>query len=78
MSRTFPPDMPVLVAQIYSRLVAAEVKMTLNTVYPDEHPVRLVHAAGTKDEIIEDIQLYEIDRSEHIGLLTVLLCPTVG
>ncbi|MBE3038836.1 MAG: nucleoside triphosphate pyrophosphohydrolase, partial [Chloroflexi bacterium] len=35
----FPPDMPVLVAQVYSRLVAAEVKMTLNTVYPDEHPV---------------------------------------
>ena len=74
----FPPDMPVLVAQIYSRLVAAEVKMTLNTVYPDEHPVRLVHAAGTKDEIIEDIQLYEIDRSEHIGLLTVLYVPPLG
>jgi tetrapyrrole methylase family protein / MazG family protein len=74
----FPPDMPVLVAQVYSRLVAAEVKMTLNTVYPDEHPVRLVHAAGTKDEIIEDIQLYEIDRSEHIGLLTVLYVPSLG
>jgi tetrapyrrole methylase family protein/MazG family protein len=74
----FPPDMPVLVAQIYSRLVAAEVKMTLNTVYPDEHPVRLVHAAGTKDEIIEDIQLYEIDRSDHIGLLTVLYIPPLG
>jgi tetrapyrrole methylase family protein/MazG family protein len=63
----FPPDMPVLIAQIYSRMVAAEVKMTLNSVYPDEHPVRLVHAAGTKDEIIEDVQLYEIDRSDHIG-----------
>ena len=74
----FPPDMPVLVAQVYSRLVAAEVKMTLNTVYPDEHPVRLVHAAGTKDEIIEDILLYEIDRSEHIGLLTALYIPPLG
>jgi tetrapyrrole methylase family protein/MazG family protein len=74
----FPPEIPVLVAQIYSRMVAAEVKMTLNTVYPDEHPVRLVHAAGTKDEIIEDIQLYEIDRSEHIGLLTVLFVPPLG
>ncbi|MDP2993920.1 MAG: nucleoside triphosphate pyrophosphohydrolase [Anaerolineales bacterium] len=74
----FPPDMPVLVAQVYSRLVAAEVKMTLNTVYPDEHPVRLVHAAGTQDEIIEDILLYEIDRSEHIGLLTVLYVPPLG
>jgi tetrapyrrole methylase family protein/MazG family protein len=74
----FPPDIPVLVAQIYSRLVAAEVKMTLNTVYPDEHPVRLIHAAGTKDEIIENIQLYEIDRSEHISLLSVLYVPPLG
>ena len=74
----FPPDMPVLVAQVYSRLVAAEVKMTLNTVYPDEHPVRLVHAAGTIEEIIEDIMLFEIDRSEHIGLQTVLYVPPLG
>ena len=74
----FPPDMPVLVAQVYSRLVAAEVKMTLNTVYPDEHPVRLVHAAGTIEEIIEDIMLFEIDRSEHIGLQTVLYVPSLG
>ena len=74
----FPPDMPVLVAQVYSRLVAAEVKMTLNTVYPDEHPVRLVHAAGTNKELIEELPLYEIDRSEHIGLLTVLYVPPLG
>ncbi len=74
----FPPDMPALIAQIYSQMVAAEVKMTLNAVYPDEHPVRLVHAAGTKDEIVEDIQLYEIDRSQHIGLLTVLYLPPLG
>jgi tetrapyrrole methylase family protein/MazG family protein len=74
----FPPDMPVLIAQVYSRLVASEVKITLNTIYPDEHPVRLVHAAGTKDEIIEDIPLYELDRSEHIGLLTALYLPPLG
>ena len=75
---TFPPDKPVLVAQLYSRMVAAEVKMTLNTIYPDEHPVRLVHAAGTEDEIVESLPLYEIDRSDHIGLLTVLYIPPLG
>ncbi len=75
---SFPPDMPALVAQIYSRLVSAEVKMTLNAIYPDEHPVRLVHAAGTKDEFVEDLPLYKIDRSEHIGLLTVLYVPSLG
>jgi tetrapyrrole methylase family protein/MazG family protein len=74
----FPPDLPVLVAQLYSRLVAAEVKMTLNMVYPDEHPVKLVHAAGTKDELLEEIHLFEIDRSAHIGLLTVLYIPPLG
>jgi tetrapyrrole methylase family protein / MazG family protein len=74
----FPTDLPVLVAQVYSRMVAAEIKMTLNTVYPDEHLVRFVHAAGTKEEIIEDLQLYEIDRSKHIGLLTVLYVPPLG
>ncbi len=75
---TFPTDMPVLIAQIYSRLVAAEVKTTLNTIYPDEHPIRLVHAAGTKEVRVEDIPLYKLDRSRRIGLLTVLYVPPLG
>jgi tetrapyrrole methylase family protein/MazG family protein len=74
----FPPDIPVLVAQLYSRLVASEVKMTLGETYPDEHPVRLVHAAGTKDELVEELKLYEIDRSEHIGMLTSLYVAPLG
>ncbi len=74
----FPPDGPVLVAQIYSRIVAAEVKSTLNAVYPDQHPVRLVHAAGTSNQLVEDLPLFEIDRSEHIGLLTSLYVPPLA
>jgi tetrapyrrole methylase family protein / MazG family protein len=74
----FPPDAPVLIAQLYSRLVASEVKMTLNAIYPDGHPVRLVHAAGTKDELVENLRLYEVDRSEHIGLLTSLYVPPLA
>ncbi|MGA7193401.1 MAG: nucleoside triphosphate pyrophosphohydrolase [Anaerolineales bacterium] len=75
---TFAPDAPVLIAQIYSRLVASEVKSTLTAIYPDEHRVRLIHSAGTKDQVIEDVALYEIDRSEHIGLLTSLYVPPLG
>ena len=75
---TFPPDRPVLIAQIYSRMVAAEVKMTLNTLFPDEHPVTLVHAAGTVDELVEELPLYKMDRSDHIGQLTVLYVPSLG
>lgn len=74
----FPPDAPALIAQIYSPLVAGEVKITLGAVYPDEHPVRLVHAAGTAQQVVEDLPLYAIDRSPHIGLLTALYLPPLG
>ena len=48
------------------------------SLYPDEHPVRLVHAAGTPDQVVEDLALYEIDRSPHIGLLTALYLPPLA
>lgn len=74
----FPTTAPVLIGQIYSRQVAAEAKMTLLSMYPDLHPVRMVHNAGTHQEVIENIALYEIDRSSHIGLMTVLYLPPLG
>lgn len=74
----FPPDAPALIAQIYDRQIAAEVKITLTALYPDEHIVRLVHAAGTAEARVEEIPLYQIDRSEHIGLLTALYLPPLG
>lgn len=68
----FPPSTPALIAQIYSRQVASDVKLTLMTAYPDEHPVRLVHNAGTEDELVESLPLYAIDQSPHLGLLSSL------
>jgi len=72
---SFPVDKPVLVAQIYSMLVAAEVKTTLNTIYPDDHQVTLVHSAGTSEEVVEVLPLFEIDRSQLIGLRSILYIP---
>lgn len=71
----FPADAPALIAQVYSRQVASDVKLTLMEVYPDEHPVRLVHAAGTPEAQVEDLPLYEIDRSHKVGLQTTLYLP---
>lgn len=70
-----PPSMAAVIAQIYSPQVASEVKLTLTTVYPDEHPVRLVHAAGTRRQEVEALALYEIDRSPRLGLLSSLYLP---
>jgi len=75
---SFPPSSPAIVAQIHSRMVASDVKLTLMANYPDDHPVKLVHAAGTDQEVVEELALYKIDRSLKIGLLTALYVPALG
>lgn len=72
------PDAPLLLGQVYNRLIAGEVKAVLTAVYPDEHPVYLVHAAGTNEEQVEHIPLYAIDRSDQIGHLTSLYIPALA
>jgi tetrapyrrole methylase family protein/MazG family protein len=73
-----PPSSPVLIAQIYSRMVASDVKLTLMATYPDDHPVKLVHGAGTDKEVVEDLPLYAVDHSEHLGLLSALFVPPLS
>lgn len=70
-------DKPVLLGQVYNRFIAGEVKQTLSAVYPDEHPVVLVHQAGEADEVTEPLSLYEIDRSDKISHLTTLFVPAL-
>ena len=72
---SFPPDSPALIAQIHSPAIASDIKLTLMESYPDEHPVRLVHAAGTPQQVVEELPLYQIDRSSYTGLLTTLYVP---
>lgn len=69
------PDVPLLLGQVYSRLVAGDLKLVLTAVYPEEHPVQLIHAAGLAGQTIEHVPLYAIDRSEHISHLTSLYVP---
>ncbi len=56
------PDMPALVGQLYSRALAADVKLTLTNQYPDDHEVTLVQAAGTPEQRVVRLSLYELDR----------------
>jgi tetrapyrrole methylase family protein/MazG family protein len=74
----FPPSAPAIIAQIHSPNVASHVKLTLMAVYPDYHPVKLVHGAGTTKSLVESVSLYEIDRSPEIGLLTALYVPPLN
>ena len=71
------PDFPLLLGQVYSRMLASELKMVLTAVYPDEHPVTLIHQAGDDNQVIEQIRLYEVDRSEQVNHLTSLFVPSL-
>ena len=69
------PDTPTLIAQVYSRQVASDVKLTLMNAFPDDFAVKLIHGAGADEMLVEDLPLYEIDRSPHINHLTSLYVP---
>ncbi|MHB1317015.1 MAG: bifunctional methyltransferase/pyrophosphohydrolase YabN [Anaerolineae bacterium] len=71
------PDVPALVVQIYNRQMAADVKMTLLALYPDEHPVSLVIRAGLADEQVRPLALYEIDRQDDLDHLSSLYLPAL-
>jgi tetrapyrrole methylase family protein/MazG family protein len=72
------PDVPLLLGQVYSQMFASEVKLTLMSIYPDEHQVSLVNAAGGPNEVVESLPLYAIDRSEQIGPLTARYVPPLA
>ena len=69
------PDKPALLAQVYSRAVAGDVKLTLLNQYPPEHEVALLHAAGTGDQRVVWLPLAEIDRRDDLAHLTTLYLP---
>jgi tetrapyrrole methylase family protein/MazG family protein len=58
------PDVPALIGQLYNRSLAGAVKLTLMNQYPDEHEVALIHAAGTEEQRIVRLLLYQLDRRQ--------------
>jgi tetrapyrrole methylase family protein/MazG family protein len=68
-------DRNLLLGQCYSRQLASDVKLTLLNLYPDDHPVTVVRAAGTSREDMYSTTLYELDRSDRFDHLTTLFVP---
>lgn len=59
------PHAPTLITQVYSRYVAADLKLTLLEHYPPEHSVTVVTEAGTARESRATLPLHELDRREY-------------
>jgi tetrapyrrole methylase family protein/MazG family protein len=72
------PDLPALLAQLYSQALAADLKLTLMNQYPPEHPLLLVHSAGTDQERTLSLPLYELDRQPDLAHLTTLYVPPLA
>lgn len=68
-----PPTgrLPLLIVQLYSRQVASDAKLALMAVYPDEHPVTVIRAAGVPGEERQaTVPLFELDRLDWVDHLT--------
>jgi tetrapyrrole methylase family protein/MazG family protein len=71
-------DQKLILTQVYSRLIASDVKLALLDIYPEEHMIYVIRAAGiTEMEKKVEIPLYKLDRLEWIDHLTSLYIPPV-
>jgi len=75
--RVLDPRVDTLIAQVDSRLKASEVKLVLLEVYPPHHPVKAVSAAGTGQEVSDELSLEEMDRQERFDHLTTIYVPAL-
>ncbi|MFC0014562.1 MULTISPECIES: nucleoside triphosphate pyrophosphohydrolase [Allobacillus] len=62
----------LLIAQVYDSFVASDIKLTLMEDLPEDYPVTIVDAAGSKDEKVMTVPLYELDREGTFSDLTTL------
>lgn len=71
----FPPHAHVILGHIHSRMVAADLKLTLMNQYPDDHPLTLVSWAGTNVPEVHTTKLHELDHREEFGVAAALYVP---
>ena len=71
----FPPHAHVILGQIHSRMVAADVKLSLMNQYPHDHPLTLVSWAGTNVPEMHTTNLHELDHHEEFGVAAALYIP---
>lgn len=70
------PGLHTIIAQVYDAFVASDVKLTLMEVLPDDYVVTVATAVGVAgQERIESVPLYELDRVDHFGNLSLVYVP---
>lgn len=67
----------MFISQVYDQFIASNVKLTLMEKLPDDYEVYIVTAAGSSQEVIERVPLYELDRNVTVNNLTSVYVPPV-
>ncbi len=67
----------ILIGQVYDAFIASEVKLSLMDKYAYDHPVTIVTAAGSKEERLTTVPLFELDRKAEVNNLTTVYVPPV-
>ncbi len=68
----------LIIGQVYDSFIASEVKLSLMELYPFDYEVYLVTAAGSQEEKVEKLPLYELDRNMNVSNLTSLYVPAAS
>ncbi len=72
--KRMPFAVPVLIGEVYDRMMAGMVKMAVAEAYGDEHTVVVIDAAGDPElSRVRRMRAYELDRSDDFGPLTSVL-----
>lgn len=75
-SSQLQPELHTLIGQVYDTFTASEAKLCLMERYPDDYEVIVGHALGVEnEEKIERVPLYELDRLEGYGNLSLIYIP---
>ncbi|MED3662432.1 bifunctional methyltransferase/pyrophosphohydrolase YabN [Ureibacillus terrenus] len=67
----------VLIAQVYDQFSASEVKLKLMEKYRDDYPVTVITGAGSSNEQLQTVPLYELDQTVELNNLTTVYVPPV-
>ena len=66
---------PLMITQVYSQMVASDLKLVLMDVLPDEYEIYFLRNLGLPDEECRPVKLYELDRQPNIDHLTSAYVP---
>lgn len=66
---------PLMITQVYSQLVASDLKIALMDVLDDDYEIYFLRNLGLPDEECRKVKIYELDRQPEIDHLTSVFVP---